>query len=248
MQRATSLILDLTVTGTELLLLTASSVQPLLDRLSPTHPFCSQQACRILRGDGLEREASLFEVMLPQLETGSNWADRGWRNVNHYYDPETGTGLWRYPNAAEACGRYFHRALGWFKSNPGRAFFYLGAATHLVQDVCVPHHASGQLWNGHKEFESRAAEQRFLHTCWDSGHYWISAQAGGWIARNAHRAKCLTRAAGENASPASMDEAIGTLLPIAQRSTAGFWRFFLDQAGVSGGACYRLASEIKEAS
>ncbi len=32
--------------------------------------------------------------------------------------------------------------------------FYLGAALHLVQDMCVPHHSLGIIFDGHKEFET----------------------------------------------------------------------------------------------
>lgn len=246
MLRAAALLSSVTVAGTQLLLRTASPVQPLVDRLSPTHSFCNQQACQILRSDGLEHEAFLFQALRPQLELGSDWADSGWRNIYHYYDPNSRSGLWRYPSAAQACTRYFNKALKWFHTQPERAFFYLGAATHLVQDVCVPHHASGQLWNGHREFEARAAKQRFLYPCWDYGEYWISDLPWGWIDRNANQAKKWLASASEGASSDSLEETIANLLPVAQRSTAGFWRFFLDAASLSGGACYEMVTRIKE--
>lgn len=232
MTRLTDLFSTASVTGAQFILLSASPVQPLIDRPTPTHSYCNRQACRILREDGLEREAAVVEANLSHLQQGSDWADSGFRNSSHYYDPDTRRGLWRYPDAAQTCTKYFHKALGLIGKRPDRAFFFLGAATHIVQDLCVPHHAAGLLWNGHREFESRAADVRHLHDCHDGGLYWVSDRPGGWVARNAEQAKPWLSAVTEEAARGDIEEAIAVLLRQAQQSTSGFWRFFLESAEV----------------
>jgi hypothetical protein len=69
-----------------------SPLQAFIDQPGITHEFCNQQALQILRNDGLTRQADFFSRHLKELNLGVYWADKGWRNANHYFEPLTGRG------------------------------------------------------------------------------------------------------------------------------------------------------------
>lgn len=66
------------------------------------------------------------------------------------YDPETGGGFHGWPNARQMVQEYWDLAvqalIAW---DFVRGAFHLGAAAHLVQDLCVPHHAAARIFSGH---------------------------------------------------------------------------------------------------
>lgn len=126
---------------------------------SSTHPFINEQGRQILRNDGYRKEAQIFYLFANQLDNGVVWVDKGLKSACHHYDSDTGTGMWLWPSAAEKCTEFFTRALKlWQKKRHALAMCFLGAAIHLVQDVCVPHHASCKIFNGHLEFEGYIIE------------------------------------------------------------------------------------------
>ena len=212
------------------ILLAASPIQALVERPGLTHSFCNRQAIRILLSDGRERAAQLAAQHLENLEAGSIWVDRGWRSSGHFYDPDSGRGLWRWPSALDFCRVYYGRAVAnWKKGAAARAFFYLGAATHLVQDLCVPHHSAGKLFDGHQEFEDLARERALWHPCRSGGLYDLASEPGSWVAANANFSQGFLPLARAGAPDADKEEAISNLLPRAQRSTAGFLAFFAEE-------------------
>lgn len=134
------------------LLLTASPFQLLVDRGAATH--------RLMIAEGLRRmgktlTASPLVAYEKELLAGVAWADTGWKNITHYFHPATGQGLLLFPSALAYYQRYLARAEREARrGNWPKAAFYLGAAAHLVQDMCVPHHATANVFYGHREFES----------------------------------------------------------------------------------------------
>lgn len=219
--------------GSRLLLMAASPAQSLLDQASPTHDFLFRQAVAVLERDGWAREALFARQALDQLIAGSVWADEGWKNVTHMFDPDLGRGLRGWPNAVQTCESYAARAAHHFAvGDQGEACFYLGASCHMVQDLCEPHHAAARLLDGHRAFERWAQQQCHRFAVWEEGLYGVGASAADWVVSNARLAKpWLSKATAESAL-SDWEEAASVLLPLAQRTTAGFIRWFLEM--VSG--------------
>ncbi|MEG6513674.1 zinc dependent phospholipase C family protein [Desulforamulus ruminis] len=191
-----------------------------------THHFCNRQAIEILRQDGFHREAKIAHSYLYAMDRGSVWCDRGFKNISHYYDSREGTGLWHGPDASTECLQYFNRALKkWQRGYYKEAFFYLGAACHLVQDLCVPYHARGQVLGGHKFFEDRARDQYENYSLYSGGIYHLSDCPGDWVRKNASFSSVFLSEVTDNNPLSVIDETIQTLLKRAQRTTAGFLQF-----------------------
>lgn len=211
-----------------LLLTAAIPFQGLISPISPTHGFINRQALSILAGDGYQAEANWLLGQIDAFCEGCDWADTGWKNVGHMYDPRTGQGFRGWPTAPQMLREYWtlarrHQA----EHKDPEAAFYLGAAAHLVQDLCVPHHAAATLWSGHKEFESWACRYRHRFTVHTGGLYNLARTPEGWVMANADYTRtnwshCLTT----KLERSLLHAAVGDLLPRAQRTTAGFVAYF----------------------
>jgi len=197
--------------------------------VSSTHPFINEQGRQILSNDGYSKAAQIFYLFADQLDKGVVWIDKGLKSAYHHYDPDTGTGMWLWPSAAEKCAEFFNKALKlWRNKKHALAMFFLGAAIHLVQDVCVPHHASCKAFNGHLEFEGWVEKRKDNYIVDSGGIYEISVKPEGWIAENARLAKDYYSLVANN-SPEGYHRATEVLLTRAQRTTAGFLLHFHNQ-------------------
>ncbi len=209
----------------KLLMAAAGPLQYLVVRSEgETHLFCNRQAVRILERDGLGGPAFILRRYWTALVRGNMWADRGWKFLSHYLDPCTGRGLGRWPSAQEECEEYFWRAVtSWRSGDKGRAFFYLGAAVHLVQDLCVPYHACGVAFDGHQRYEGWVRQHYHLFKASAGGYYQVGPQPGDWVYANARLARqYYPRICNEEEYPA----VTAVLLDHAQRTTAGFMAHF----------------------
>jgi len=206
----------------KVLLATTSPLQGLFDRPAITHEFCNQQALTILRRDGLIHCAAFFQRYLRELNAGVYWADEGWKNVGHYLEPKSEKGLWRFPSAITDFRCYFSQALNQARSgNSAKAAFFLGAAAHLVQDLCVPHHARAKLLSGHKRYEGWAREN-YANFAVDSGGIYQEKQpAHLLLLKNAAVAGDFLSWVSAEADESLYSQATTILLPLAQRTTAG---------------------------
>jgi len=212
-----------------ILLLAASPAQPLIDQASPTHDFLFRQAVAILERDGYQRVAALARQGLDRLIAGSAWADEGWKNVTHMFDPDLGRGLRGWPSAVETCENYVDlAALHFWQKDMDEALFYLGAACHIVQDLSEPHHAAVRLFDGHRPFEHWARSQCPRFAAWDSGAYGQGRRAADWVVCNARVAKPWISQANNRSGFSAWEETASVLLPLAQRTTAGFVQWFCD--------------------
>lgn len=210
------------VAGAKLVLATTSPLQSLLDRPGITHEFCNRQAITILRNDGFERTAVFLETYLPELNAGVLWADQGWKNVNHYYQPVSRKGLWRFTNAWEEFQEYYGLMMEYAqKRNAGKTCFYLGAAAHLLQDMCVPHHVCSKVLDGHKQYEAWAQEHRFQYAVESNGCYVSDGSVQELFHANALVAVDLFDWVKADSSVQAYHRATEITLPLAQRSTAG---------------------------
>ncbi len=209
------------------ILVLGDPIYSLVDGKGITHLFCNEQAIVILGEDGFCKEADLLRKNLPAINQGTCWADRGWKCLAHYLDPDTQKGFGPWPSAAREGSSYLEQALMLWKQGRQRgAFFYLGAVLHLIQDLCVPHHANGVAFDGHQNLEKWARENRHAFQVKSNGLYSLAAEPEQWLYSNARAAKKLYR-------PDLMGDreflhyAVGLLLPLAQRTTAGFMQYFI---------------------
>lgn len=210
------------VAGAKLVLATTSPLQSLLDRPGITHEFCNRQAITVLRNDGFERTAVFLETHLSEINAGVLWADQGWKNVNHYYQPVSRKGLWRFANAWEEFQEYYGLMMEQAeKRNVGKACFYLGAAAHLLQDMCVPHHVCNKVLEGHKQYEAWAQEHRFQYAVESNGCYVSDGSVQQLFHANALVAVDLFDWVKADSSVQAYHHATKITLPLAQRSTAG---------------------------
>ena len=197
-----------------------------------THVFINEQARQILFNDGYRKVAHFFSMFTGQLDSGVVWIDSGLKSVSHHYDPDTGSGIWFWPSAAEKCSEFFSRALQqWQSKRHARAVFFLGAAVHLIQDLCVPHHASCKVFGGHVDFEDWAGRRKSHYKVDSGGTYGISENPEGWVVENAGVAKGYYSQVADNL-PEGYHRAAEALLPRAQQTTAGFLMLFYNRLNV----------------
>lgn len=214
--------------GLKLLVSTTGPLQGLWDRPGVTHELCNRQALVILRKDGFVHCADTFEEHLVSLNAGVYWADQGCKNVGHYLDLKADRGLWRFPSAIEEFRRYFGQALHHARRYAwSEAVFFLGAAAHLVQDLCVPHHATVKVFSGHQQYEAWVEEHRTGYIVDRCGIYAEGHPSHELLLKNARLAAEFLESVANGATTASYHRATGVLLPQAQRTTAGlFYQFY----------------------
>lgn len=211
---------------TKILLASAGPLQYFFDSPGVTHVHCLKQAYLVLKRDGKEDVAALFNAYHSSLAKGLYWADRGWKNVNHFYSNPEKQGIKGWPGVTAECQYYFNKAVTFFPKNLEKGMFYLGAALHLIQDMCVPHHSLGILFDGHKEYETWAAQN------WDkfttkSGMYLIFSHPAQWIDHNARLSGPIYPLVSlkEGCSEESYKRASEILIPLTIATTAGFLNF-----------------------
>jgi len=218
--------------GLKILLSTTGPLQGLFDRPEPTHVFCNRQALTILRRDGFTRCAIFCEQHFRELNAGVYWADEGWKNVSHYFEAGSGKGLWRFSSAVADFRHYFGRALYHARCGDGRrAAFFLGAASHLVQDLCVPHHARAKVLDGHKRYEAWAGRHYTKYAVERGGIYHQEHPTHSLLLGNAALAADFFGWVDEGGTDLSYHKATAVLLPRAQRTTAGLFLQFYAAAG-----------------
>lgn len=219
--------------GARVLMRSLAPLQPLVaDSTCATHDLCNQSAIEILEADDHRGAAELAAPYLSVLNDGSRWADAEWRNRGHYFDPTTGRGLWRFPDAASLAESYWERALeAWRHGRARAAMFALGAALHVAQDLCVPHHAALRIWNGHREYEDWVRERRHAFVVSSGGLYRPGFGLADWVIANARASLPLLTAVDSGSTEQSRREATAILLGRAQRCTAGMLLRFWEVTG-----------------
>ncbi|QDR83348.1 zinc dependent phospholipase C family protein [Sporomusa termitida] len=219
--------------GANLLLAAASPLQSLFDRPSITHEFLNKQAIIILNNDGFTHCACFLQRFLTELNAGVQWADKGWKNVSHYYEPLTGKGLWQFATALDSFSVYFKAALHSARQHDfAKTAFLLGAAAHLLQDLCVPHHARARLFSGHKEYESWVRLNHAAFAVENQGLYPANKDPYSLLVSNALAAADYLEWLTEENQP-RFHTVTACLLPRAQRTTAGLFERFYTLSGIN---------------
>lgn len=221
------------ISAAKVLLLAVGPAQRLLQSPAVTHWMINRQAMVILYNDGFIKKSQILEKFAPDLDKGVSWADSGFRNMSHFFNPRTFKGIYGWTDAVGECSVFWNKALKyWRQVDYGKAFFYLGAAAHLLQDLCVPHHAMGILFDGHREYEDWVKGERDNYVVENGGSYGLAETPGGWLRQNALSAVRYYHLVRSGSSQQHYRKATQVLLPRAQRSTAGFIHYFLNKVGV----------------
>lgn len=204
-----------------------SPLQTVLDRPGLTHELCIRQGLAILGNDGLSHHADFFRQYRTELILGVYWADKGWKNIHHYFDPGAGKGLWQFANAITTFEFYYRLALAAGRSRDlAKAAFLLGAAAHLMQDLCVPQHARAKLFDGHKHFEGWVQERRDRYAVAAGGVYHEGRPVTSLLLANACTAADYFDWVKTEGDESRFHQATGPLLALAQRTTSGLlWHF-----------------------
>lgn len=231
------------VCGVKLLLTTASPFQSFIDKPCFTHEFCNAQALCILESDGYFDCAGFYSRYTAELNAGVVWADQGWKNVNHYFQPDSRTGLWVFSSAIEQFSAYMnHATRSMRRNNLPKACFLLGAAAHLLQDLCVPHHARGRVFDGHAQFEEWVREHRNSFAVYGKGKYQQGVPTNRLALDNAIVSADLLDWVSNEGDATMYKRAATILLPLAQRTTAGlFLKFYNSIAGYSSAHAIKIA-------
>ncbi len=212
-----------------------SPLQGMLDRPGVTHEFCNRQALQILRSDGFTSYADFLQQFQRELNLGVYWADKGWKNIHHYFEPGSGKGLWHFANALDQFEAYYRLALTALRqTDPRKAVFWIGAAAHLVQDLCVPHHARAKMLDGHKQYETWAEKCCSRYAVNAQGVYGEGRAACSLLVANAVVAADFFDMVVRENDETSYHKATAVLLPLAQRTTAGLLRHFAGEAATAG--------------
>ena len=210
-----------------LLLVTASPFQRFIDKPPLTHSFCNARAIDILAREAFLPCADFFSAYIKEINQGGFWADSQWKNIDHYLEPKTGRGIWPFGNALDTFQQYFARAVKDSRQgNRCKAAFFLGAASHLVQDMCVPHHARGRMFSGHQDYEIWAMKHYSEFAVEEGGVYRQGNNTADFIMKNACVTAELLDAVDADKGNAKYDLVTRVALPLAQRSTAGLFENF----------------------
>ena len=210
-----------------LLLVTASPFQRFIDKPPLTHSFCNARAIDILAREAFLPCADFFSAYIKEINQGGFWADSQWKNIDHYLEPKTGRGIWPFGNALDTFQQYFARAVKEARQgNRCKAAFFLGAASHLVQDMCVPHHARGRMFSGHQDYEIWAMKHYSEFAVEEGGVYRQGNNTADFIIKNACVTAELLDAVDADKGNAEYDLVTRVALPLAQRSTAGLFENF----------------------
>lgn len=219
-----------------------------ISRRLSTHQFILGQVPIILRNDGYQQLAELISGQnLVQMKFGTMRADQTlWDSREHYMDPVTHGGFIGFKSAGQLAQERFNEAVSyWNSGNRDSAFFELGWAAHLVQDLTVPHHAALTALDYHSEYEQWVLDNQDAHAVVSGGVYNFSAYLPGhyedesnpfdWVDYNAHFSiDFFQYVNGENGvGDNDYDYAAGELLARAQRTSAGFMLMFLSSVNVA---------------
>ncbi|MGF7184094.1 phospholipase C [Desulfitispora alkaliphila] len=202
----------------------------LLPKTGYTHTFCLDQSIKILKADALFAASEKATTFYQDICQGILWADKALKNSSHFYNPVTKKGLVGYNSAIDEGEYYWKLALqSWSNNDYQKAFFYLGACIHLIQDLCVPHHSAGKLFDGHQEFENWAEAHCRQFSVERMGIYGVGDSPSNWIEHNALISVQLYPLIKGIPPEANFKKACKILLPLSQRTIAGFVASFMQK-------------------
>ena len=194
----TILILLMTVTVTPVAAYGNSSGVRYNKTGNDPHDWITFRAISILGSDGYSRISSEVSSYFEVMQDGSHDADWGEGVIadlpvaakGHYCDPTTGLGFnLVFQGGGSYAQGYFDKAVDLYKGgNKQEAYYNLGAAIHVLQDLTVPHHAHIWVWEqaGHTTYESYInGKETYIKGISGPGYYDKATSASGWVRFNA---------------------------------------------------------------
>ena len=120
------------------------------------HLYIQDNALKTLLEYDYIEEYELFSRYIEYIDKGLVWADQDFKSYHHFYNPMEEKGMYGYDdNALTVAKRYYNKALKFFVlKNYEKSMFYFGASVHIIQDLTVPQHAKGKLFDNHRQFET----------------------------------------------------------------------------------------------
>jgi phospholipase C len=119
------------------------------------HKFNNREAVKLLKTYGYIKEYYLFRYYLMYMNNGTKWADQDFKSSSHFYNPFIMKGLFGQPHSKRMTIKYYKKAkAAWKHKNYEKAMFFLGASTHIIQDLTVPHHVVNRLLDSHRQYEN----------------------------------------------------------------------------------------------
>lgn len=124
------------------------------------HLYIQENALEILNINGYHDEFKLFKEYKSKMNEGLVWADQDFKCYQHFYNPKEEKGMYGYDeNALTVCNNYYSKSIKYFKlEDYDKSMFYFGALCHIIQDLTIPQHAKGKLFDNHRQFESYIKE------------------------------------------------------------------------------------------
>ena len=118
--------------------------------------YIQNNALEILNHNGYISEWNLFNEYKSKINEGLVWADQDFKCYHHFYNPREEKGMYGYEdNALTVARTYYLKALKYFTIDDyDKCMFYFGAMCHIIQDLTIPQHAKGKLFDNHRQFES----------------------------------------------------------------------------------------------
>ena len=124
------------------------------------HLYIQENALEILNHNDYNDEYKLFKKYQDKINEGLVWADQDFKCYHHFYNPKEQKGMYGYDdNALTVARSYYLKCLKYFTlENYDKGMFYFGAMCHIIQDLTIPQHAKGKLFDNHRQFESYVKE------------------------------------------------------------------------------------------
>lgn len=118
------------------------------------HKYINIQAVELLSDNGYVSEAKLYKKYIKSMNEGVTWADQDFKSSNHFYHLNKQRGLYGFSNLLTEFKKYYGRASGYYSAGDfQKSMFFLGVASHMIQDATVPQHTDNKLLQDHREFE-----------------------------------------------------------------------------------------------
>jgi phospholipase C len=119
------------------------------------HLFNNKEAVKLLGQYGYKEAYTFYKSYIREFNKGAVWADQNFKSSNHFYNPNTQKGMFGRSHAKYLAERYYYKALRAYQNGHyGLGMFFLGACTHVAQDLTVPQHVKVRLLGRHRKYEN----------------------------------------------------------------------------------------------
>ncbi|HVJ49584.1 phospholipase [Desulfitobacterium sp.] len=216
---------------TKFFLAPMAPLQYFLDTPGVSHDYFLRQAYEVLTLDGKEDVRTFFQPYHAQIRKGLFWADRGWKNVCHFYANPEKSGSTHWPGATAEAQYYFNHALSYFPQDVLKGMFYFGASLHIIQDMTEPHHAVGSVFDGHQEFEKWVTQHWEDYSVNQGGIYPHFTHPSQYVESNAQQSASYYSLVSTHAhcNEETYKDAAQDIIPLTIKTTAGYLDFMKNQ-------------------